>query len=306
MTLIIAGYNYVKGFQWTKKDPALVNDGLFVTADSAITDTRGHTLLNGFRKIYPLQIKVWKPYFIGEYFRDYYEVHFQSECFVAISGSTLTAQYAMNLVTEHLSNLRITYMPKSKSYEVIRHCQANPLTTEGASITTWSEDMFTDTDYQGIVSLELIEDVIYHSINTSLQSAREYKIDVEGFNQLFTEYLIGIQCPKTHEYGLFRYSTEIRVNDEQVHEILLSRERIPTDQVAVIGMKNQFEENARQRFHDALEHGDNISGTMFDFLNESIDEMQGQGKFIIDRPSVLKLYKNEKLEKVDFRARVKN
>lgn len=60
MTLIVAGYEYAKSVDYSKyldneaepSDPTMEIEGLYVVADSAITDANGKTLLNGFRKTY--------------------------------------------------------------------------------------------------------------------------------------------------------------------------------------------------------------------------------------------------------------
>ena len=71
MTLVIAGHQYEKQFHWHSHHEESADKwdqhsaGIFLVADSAITDYQGQTLLNGFRKIYPVRAKVWEPYFVG-------------------------------------------------------------------------------------------------------------------------------------------------------------------------------------------------------------------------------------------------
>lgn len=103
--------------------------GIFLAADSAITDHRGKTLLNGFRKIYPVRAAVWEPYFVGEYFHSYQSEFQAIEVAVAFAGSTLSAQHYMNSISEHLGNLRITFVKGRDpiQYRIGLSCESNPL-----------------------------------------------------------------------------------------------------------------------------------------------------------------------------------
>lgn len=58
MSLVLAGYDYEMFYD--KK----IDDGIFAISDSAITSHQGgRTILNGFRKVYELEAKIWKPSF---------------------------------------------------------------------------------------------------------------------------------------------------------------------------------------------------------------------------------------------------
>lgn len=66
MTLVIAGHDITS--DTNKRGHAGTFNGLFVTADSTITDGR-QTLLSGFKKIYQVPIKVYSPSFTDGYFK---------------------------------------------------------------------------------------------------------------------------------------------------------------------------------------------------------------------------------------------
>lgn len=63
----------------------------FFAADSTITNP-AETLLSGFRKIYPVSVKLWEPDFARGMFRDYSAVYQETEIALGFAGSTLTAQ----------------------------------------------------------------------------------------------------------------------------------------------------------------------------------------------------------------------
>ena len=80
MTLIIAGHYERQHF--------LKERGIFFATDSIITSNE-IPLLGGFRKIYPVAIKLWKPYFIDSSFKSYPYTHIECQCAIAFSGNTL-------------------------------------------------------------------------------------------------------------------------------------------------------------------------------------------------------------------------
>jgi len=136
--------------------------GIFFAADSAITDAKGNTLLNGFRKIYTTYVQLWEPYFVGEFFRGYRAVYESTEVALAFAGSTLTAQHYLNSITEHLGNLRITCesLGGPMKYCVGLDCQSNPLQSPGA---VWDEDTFPRSAFNGLLTADVIAHAVHHS-----------------------------------------------------------------------------------------------------------------------------------------------
>lgn len=192
MTLIVLGHEFKKTLKYSWGANAGNEDqksdlkpaGIFAVAESAITAPGSDglkTIIGGFRKIYPIAIKVWEPHFVGVYFHNYHNVYYESECFVAIAGSTLTAQHALNTISEHLRKIRISYKRSRVSdapgkYILIRHCQSNEL-ERSQGIDEWDEDMFTPNDYINLISADDIASIVGYSINEALSSARKYKLD---------------------------------------------------------------------------------------------------------------------------------
>ncbi len=317
MTLIIAGHNLEKsisyGSTWcaqnsdTEDLPSMRCKGLYVAADSSITTpgTNGtRPILGEFRKIYAVPIKVWKPSFIELYFHSYQEVFLESECFVAIAGSTLTAQHVLNLISEHLGKIRISYERDESygapgKYILIRHCQKNIL-NEGQGIDTWDEDMFTPHDYAGIVTADVIAEIIEYSINEALSSARKYKLDHEALKGMYTEFAAGIHCPKTGAHKLFTFRMRDRLNAEDIIEVYAERQEIHEGEVAVLGMRNEFEARAQTLLVDSIRAGTPPANEIFNFLNQAIDEVRQAGNSVIDRPSVLRKFIDGKLTTAQF------
>ena len=211
MTLIIAGHEQAADpWQkvWAKSGKAtetkLAKDGLFAVADSVITimGSGGLTpILSGHRKIHGITIKLWKPYFVGEYFKSYLSPHFETECFMAFAGSTLTASHCLNLVSEHLSQLRIgskraTNPLTPRAYNILEDPKASGL---------WSEDMFLDSDFEGILTAEHIAQVVEHSLNKAVESARKHRLCEESLRNMHTEFLLGVHCPRNKTHHLFTY-----------------------------------------------------------------------------------------------------
>lgn len=313
MTLIIAGFEKKKNpwaNVWAEKTTTaneLKTYGLFAVADSLITSNDGETsrpLLSGLRKIHSIPIKLWKPYFVDGVFRDYFEVHFESECFVAFAGSTLTATHALDVIAEHLSKLRISYDSKTQNeveskYVVRRDCQYIEL-RDAKRYTEWDDDMFLPSDFNGLLTADYLADVIEHSINVALKSAKKYRISEKAFKQMGTDFLAGIQCPATGQYRLFTFRMRCKINDEHMMEVFASRQEISDEEVAVLGMRNEFETRAQSAYKDALSAGTSTGAMLFNFLNVAIDEVTATEDVLIDRPAIHKLLENGTLSKVDF------
>lgn len=310
MTLVFAGYNYSKSIEFTcfSDDappyiPEMEICGLFMIADSAITASQGdRTLLGGFRKVYELEAKLWKPYFMSDgSFRNYLDVFESRKYIIGFAGSTLTAQHIINSITEHLGKLRISYSRKDSfspiKYEVIRHCQRNPLTFSGASY--WDDDTFLDNDFVGLLTGEVIADFVEYSINNALHSASSYKLSMREFQSMHTDIVFGVWCPykKRHELYLFRMLR--KTDDNDIPLAYTKKELLKEDEVAVLGMRDRFESNANTRFRQALENFNPPAEIMYQFLGECIDEVQNNGSKEIDRPISFRKLNENKINRIN-------
>lgn len=309
MTLIIAGYTFDPAHDyssvWTeaslteeaipKSSMGFVPSrretepsGIFIAADSTITSTT-ETLLSGFRKVYPVAVRLWQPYFIGESFRDYRNVCMETEIAVGFAGSTLTAQHCMNGITEHLSKLRVSCKPPGDGpiqYAILMDCEKNPL-DDGS--TYWAEDTFTSSsDARELLTAEYIASVILHSLKGSLSSARQYKISEKGFHTLLTPFIAGIQCPATQKFHLYAFLMKPETIDG-VMNVRVEKQSVPHEKVTVLGMTQEFESDAQVAYTDTRNAGGSTETAMFDFLNTAIDKVKSRGEKGIDRPAVLKV-----------------
>ncbi len=305
MTLVIAGYQYEKAFRWksevedssTRREWALAPSGIYLAADSAITDSLGKTLLSGFRKIYPVRAVVWEPYFVGQHFRSYLYEYQAIEVAVAFAGSTLSAQHYMNFISEHLANLRITFLagPGPIQYRICLPCEPNPLT--GPESYAFDEDVFTRADYANLLTAEVIANAVLHALKHALRSARKYKLDEAGFKSLFTDFVLAAQCPLNRSYHLFH----LPMNAELVNGVMqptVTLREVPHDEVVVLGMRGEFLESANATRLAAMKSGEPPDMALFNFLTSAIGSVKGRGESGIDYPAVMKVLKNGGLETV--------
>lgn len=310
MTLIIAGHEFRNGLRWKAKSVdgvpkitdqgALEPCGLFFASDSIIT-ANGMALLGGFRKVYPITVKLWKPYFVGQYFQSYHQEHSTCECVIAFAGGTLTAQHVLNGISGHLEKLRISFersdgLLGQGRYVVRLACQENEL-EKGQGVDRWDSDMFLPVDMADLLTADVIADAVEHSINHALESARPYKLGPEEFKTLYTEFLLGVQCPVTKTYRLFEYRFQQRLRPEDsLLEVFTEKEEIPPGTVAVLGRREDFKPGAQALFNSLLSAGIAPAQQMFEYLNQAIDRSLDEGRKDIDRPSTLKVYEHWKLE----------
>ncbi len=309
MTLIIAGYEHSKTPDHSRfiKDapphtPEMKFSGIFAIADSAITAHKGgKTLLNGFGKIHEVEAKLWKPYFLPDgSFKDYFEVYESRRLLIGFAGSTLTAQHIINGITEHLGNLRISFSRKNDigpiSYKVIRHCQKNPLASS-AETSYWDDDTFLNSDFEGLLTGEVIADIVEHSINNALRSASKYKLDMDDFISMHTELICGTWCPhkKRHELYVFRMLSDR--DEDGVLFAKTKKELVKENEVAVLGMRSDFETDAQTKFNDAISKFNEPTEVMREYLEDCIDTVQSSGSKEIDHPVILRRIEQHKISK---------
>ncbi|WP_146612683.1 hypothetical protein, partial [Paracoccus sediminilitoris] len=258
MTLIIAGYEHLTDdnifgeLQPSATPRNMEVRGIFVAADSAITSgAEKRTLLNGFRKVYEVEAVLWKPDFTpGNNFLGYRNIFSRQKGFIAFAGSTLTAQHILNVINVHMENLRITCVwdPERERhiYMAARDCQRNILRDEQNAI--WGEDTFTDNDFIGILSGDVVSNCIEHSINVALKSAAQYKLSMEGFREMHTELISGFWCPVHNRYELYVYRMLSKRDENDALVPYTKKELVKDNQVVVLGMRRDFEERAQVIF----------------------------------------------------------
>lgn len=308
MTIVVAGYNYGENI-WRESDgddahKAMRQEGLFAVADSIITShsSKGHSpLLSGFKKIKEVQIKLWQPYFVGGQFRSYNSVYQQTECFVAFAGSTLTAQHVIDLISNHLANLRIDYERATcidpPKYLVKKNCDSNTLISNGNG-SLYDREMFnSETDFRGLLTGAYICDVVEHSINKALSSARKHKLDQAALAEMYTEFILGVTCPASQKDYLVKFKMDKRLNDDSVYEVFARSYRVPEGEVAVIGMSERFEASAQLAAHEAIENGESLKSEMEEFVVNAIKEINDEGSYQIAMPVVIKELVSQRLTK---------
>lgn len=308
MTLVVAGYNFEEN-PWRKIDnikesTGVRAEGLFAVADSIITSlsSNGHSpLLSGFKKIKEIPVKLWQPYFIGENFKSYNSVFLDFECFVAFAGNTLTAQHVIDLISNHLATLRIDLQDgsfrKDGEYVVKKRCDPNNLMLNGHS-SVYGDDMFIpEKHYDGILTAEYIAEVVEHSINKALSSAQKYKLDERSLREMYSEFILGVNCPSSGSDLLVKYKMNRRKNYDGVFEVFVESERIKEGEVAVIGMSTRFNELAQKTAQEAINKGLSLKNEMTSFVKNAIEEVNDEGSFQIAMPVAVKSLKNRKVTK---------
>ena len=304
MTLLIAGYQFNREMSyaaaWMDQGGEDAKTGLdtmpgaiFMVADSAITSGQ-ETVLNGFRKIYPVPVKLWRPYFVDGFFRSYLNVVLDFEVAVGFAGNTLTAQHCLNGLTEHLANLRISFVHPRKGdlvQTVLMDCQANPLDRLQFSRI---EDEFDPREYSKLLTADKLAQVVLHSLEKSMQSARQYKLTERAFATLNTPFVVGIQCPLTKEYSIHVYRMAV-VPVDGVQQVQVSMSKLAHGDVAVLGMEAEFAGPAQQAYTAALAAMVPQQQAMFDFLCASIDTVVARGDKGIARPAIGKTLESMRL-----------
>lgn len=278
-----------------KTEPYIIDKGIFAIADSAITVNEGKkTLLTGFRKVYDITVKLWEPSFSpGGDFVGYHHIHSQYNLIVGFVGSTLVAQHILNGITGHLEHLKISCVERRTNtsqeieYIVKLPCEHNILLSP-PMLTQWDETTFTPGNFEGLITGEFLADSIEHSINASIESARRYRLDAEEFEQMFTDIFCGVYCPvlREHQVYVFRMRTK---EEDGIMVAYTEKEKLSKDEIAVLGMRNDFEEDAKNIYNNAIEQAKSPSMALEDFMGDCIDKVHKRGSSEIDKPIVSKI-----------------
>jgi hypothetical protein len=147
-------------------------------------------------------------------------------------------------------------------------------------VTRWDNDTFADEDFKGLLTGELIANVIEHSINKALSS----------LSLIFAEYtnlelVAGIWCPSHDRHELYIYKILNRIGDEGILILYTEKHLIAEDKVVVLGLSEQFESDAQTKFLSALNSHISPADEMYKFLNDSIDIMEETGSKEISKPT---------------------
>ncbi|WP_402721294.1 hypothetical protein [Janthinobacterium rivuli] len=298
MTLVIAGHDIT--LDTSRPGYAGNVHGLFVTADSTITDGR-QTLLSGFKKIYQAPIKVYRPYFNGPYFQDYFTPRLESNCFIAFAGSTITAQHVLNGINNHLSLLRYGHEDAGQAvpgtYQILMDCEPNSLRVGG---TQWAEDMFMDRDVEGLLTGEVVARVVLHAIHGALATAKQHKIDQRGWDSLLTQYVIGTYCEREKRNRLYTVIPSHRREAGVIVDVDVALHEVPPGELAVLGMQH-YKAGAVESFDKALNARSDVKKAMFEYLNGAIDEVVKNDTREINRPAILSAFSRGDLVELDRR-----
>lgn len=295
MTLIVAGYSMQKlvGFHEDSSEDDggdIYVDGLVVSSDTSITD--GNTILvSGFKKVIDVQVKVKAIDFLGDEFSRYYGTWFESSCFIAFAGSTLVAQHMINSIKNHLGEIYPSFY--QNEFCLAMSCEKKKLLKQSDRV---DEDMFVSDDIAPLLTAEYIASVVKHSIEAILKRANKHEGMRRNFNAFNVEFILGVQCPYRQTFHLYKLNVE---SDVAIGAKVVVRS-LSTDEVAVIGMCDFYEDDARACLHHTLTNCEDVGSNLHDFVVKAIEDKNNIGDFKIGKPCVLYKYMGGVLERKRF------
>lgn len=248
MTLIIAGHHFEKSIF---SDVSDYGDGLFAVADSNIT-SNGSILVNGFKKVVEMPIRVKGLNFLDEYFNGYAGVRCECACFIAFAGSTLVAQHILNSIRNHLCELYPTH--NEGRYELVMPCEKHKHLRD----VDYPDHMFLERHLRDLLTSEYISDVVKHSIQSVLDQAKKHDGMRKIFSAFQAEFILGLCCPVSGNYELYEYN----ILPDEAHIARVDKTLIPKGKVAVIGKRELFVEAAQIEFDNAIFSGKCTSKVM--------------------------------------------
>lgn len=216
MTLVIAGYSY-DGFE---------QESIYFATDSNITNQNNVVLVNGFKKVIEIPIKIQGLNINGNWFNGYYsKPENYTNCTIAFAGSTLVAQHIINSIKNHLSELYPSH--RNGEHILAMQCERNKHLRNGYC----DEDILLDRHIQSLITADYISKVVEHSINAVLDEARKHTSLEAYFSNYRAEFLLGIWCPQDRNYYLYKYE----IVRDPVLQAIVKKTVIKKYSIAIIG-----------------------------------------------------------------------
>lgn len=296
MTLIVAGHTLEQlDFEGIK---SVHGRGTFFASDSSITQ-KGEVLVNGYKKVYEIPIRVNGVNLLGNWFNGYHGFIYEDGCAIAFAGSTLVSQHIMNSIRNHLGELKPTY--RDDKYQLAMPCERHKFIGQHCD-----GDMFKRSDYgpNYLLSAAFIAGVVQHSIQAVLDRASEHKGMKKNFTAYQAEFVLSVRCPLTSKYHIYQYDIVPGPDDgdgsnaDSIPAVAQMAE-IPEGKVAVIGMREFFEKEANDAFAAAMDAGQRTDAAMLEFVTNAILDQNAIGAFGIGLPAFLYEHQGMRLEQTE-------
>ena len=294
MTLIIIGRCF-KTF-----DGLDYEDVLFAVSDSNITQDN-QVLVNGFEKVLeiPITIKIPIINHDGRFNGQYNANPIKRSCLLAFAGSTLASQHIINSISEHLGNLYIgiTYHKLLYTYDVVMHSESEKhLSCDDRY--DYYEFSKVRANLTSFLSGEYISQVVNHSIQVVLDKPKKHGRMKSLFAPNQAEFILGIKTIGVNkyedEYKLYRFE----IPQSTSGEAFSKKVEINKDEVAVIGMRKNYIQQANDKFKDLKDSNQDIPTGMLSFLSEIVDTENKKSSKKIGKPCFLYKYKGARVEKI--------
>lgn len=276
MTLVIAGHSS-GGFE----------EGIYFASDSHITQNNS-ILVKGFKKVIEVPIRVKGLNFCGEWFNGYLGKRYQGACTIAFAGSSLVAQHLINSMKNHLGELYPTFY--NGSYQLTMSCEKSKHLKQA----DYDNSMFLDRHLDPLLTVELVSDVICHSIEAVLKNARQFVNMSQLFSAYQAEFILGVQCPQTKKYHIYQYEI---VPDQELGAKVDIVEIIKND-LAVIGAK-KFKSDALAELAGCIGE-EKPSEIIFAFLDRVVESETSIGNNGIGKPIGLHNLQGATLSRIGF------
>lgn len=293
MTLIVAGHTLeqvdVEGIK------SIHGRGTFFASDSSITQN-GAVLVNGYKKVYEIPIRVNDVNLLGNWFNGYHGFVYEDGCAIAFAGSTLVSQHIMNSIRNHLGELKPTY--RDDKYQLAMPCEKHKFIGQHCD-----GDMFKRSDFgpNYLLSAAYVAGVVQHSIQAVLDRASQHKGMKKNFTAYQADFILSVRCPLTSKYHIYQYEIVPGPDNGDVSNVdsipaVAKMIEIPVGKVAVIGMRDFFGDDANKAFAAAIDAGQRTDTAMHDFVTNAIRDQNAIGAFGIGLPAFLYEHQGMRVE----------
>ena len=291
MTLVVAGKSVRKGFSFAGDETYRMCTGLFFAADSVITNPTGNPIVEGFKKVVSIPVRVSGMNFLDTTFHSYHGYRYEGACAMAFAGSTLVSQHILNAIGNHLGDLKPTWF--EGRYQLAMACEKHKLIKQGGY---YEDDMFAE-DFcgrDGLLTADYIAGVAKHAIETVLDHSRRHAGVKDYRYAISAEFILGLRCPADGQEYLYRYEIVEETKDWYVVKMV----KVGDDEVAVIGQKAQHSDDARICYRSAIQTGAETGRAMLDYVSSAVRDANQIGVFGIGFPTFLYELVGVRLDKI--------
>ncbi|WP_104473341.1 hypothetical protein [Acinetobacter indicus] len=264
----------------------------FYLCDSGISVGNNLAYIDNFFKVESIDLKLYQPYFVGEYFHSYNSVYLTRKVAIGFAGNVNLAKLCIAYIREHLEQLRISCKDFHPiEYNIRKHCDKNNPLEVNSDTTGWDESLFGNYNEKILYTGEQVSEFIEHSINAGYERIRKNLSNLKANTairekDIIAEFAVTIYCPSKNKNEIYVYRPKFIENEFGVPngKLIAEKHLLPEDQIAILGTK-AITQDLEQQYSNLLTDIKNPQEELFKSVNQYIKNQISECIFNVNLPS---------------------